>query len=155
MSAAEIGALAALAVGVLGLIGVPISAQVTGMVSAATERTKRRATHESDALGTLLRAWVCMDTARARSTETTAYRSALADWQTALAEIAAYSSSTASAAFAAFIRAGADASDAAGQTLLVNAIFAVRRGAWHRRLPQSDRGSIAVLLFGGPAGTRA
>jgi hypothetical protein len=145
VNAAAIGALAAITVALVGLIGVPLSAELTGIVTAATERTKRRATQESDALGSLLRAWICMDLERPK---TPAWTAALEDWQTGLIEIAAYGSSEASQAFARFVEHGAEASTPLGQGLLVDAVFAVRRGAFHRHLPESDRESIAILLFG-------
>lgn len=148
MNAAAIGALAALAVGLLGLIGVPLSAQVTGMVNARSARLNHRTKHESRALGTLLRAWVVMDQTRSAGIDAPVYQGAYGDWLLALAEIAAYGSSEVSAAFANFVRNGADTSDAIGQTLLVAAIFAVRSGAFRRRLPVSDKRSIAILLFG-------
>jgi hypothetical protein len=153
MSAAAIGALAAITVALLGLIGVPLSAELTGIVTAATERTKRRATQESDALGRLLRAWICMDNERPK---TRAHTAALEDWQTGLIEIAAYGTSQASQAFARFVAQGADASTERGQELLVEAVFAVRRGAFHRHLPIADKQAIFILLFGTrPSGVAA
>ena len=148
MNPAQIGALAAIVVGLLGLIGVPLSAQVTGMVQSHSERLKRRAKHESNALGTLLRAWIVMNQAYPQGTSSPAYTAAACDWLSALAEIAAYAPPAVSQRFADFVSNGATAFDAHGQELLVSAVFEVRKGSFHRRLPRSDRGAIAVLLFG-------
>ena len=146
LSTTLIAAGAALVVGLIGLIGVPISAQVTGGVQRGTERRKQQAAHESDALGSLLRSWILL------STQSTDDAGALCDWLTALAEMAAYSGSTAAAWLAAFLREGADASTPEGQNLLIEVVLEVRRNALpHRQFSPADRESIRVLLFG-PAG---
>ena len=138
-----IAAGAALVVGLIGLIGVPISAQVTGAVQRGTERRKQQAAHESDALGALLRSWIVL------SSNSTYNAEALCDWLTALAEMAAYGGSTAAAWLAAFIRQGADASTPEGQNLLIETVLEVRRSARpHRQFSPADCESIRVLLFG-------
>jgi hypothetical protein len=134
----------ALLVAIIGLIGVPISAQMTGLVQNRTERRKRQAKHESDALGSMLRAWTIMGTTKAGTPEDAA---ALCDWQVALAEMAAYGGSEASAWLASFVRHGSQA-DAAGQMMMIEAIYAVRRAAVGHHVKPGDRGSIRVLLFG-------
>jgi hypothetical protein len=135
-------------VGVIGLIGVPLSAQVTGAVQRGTERRRVQAQHEGEALGGMLRSWIVMDQVRGAGEESDAYKAALCDWLTALAEMAAYGGAEAAMYLAGFVRQGADASTAVGRALLVEAIYAVRRGTLHRRAPRADRESIAMLLFG-------
>lgn len=147
--AALIGAGALLFAGILGLIGVPISAQVTGAVAAGAERRKQQVTHESEAIGSLLRAWILMDLLRPAGEDSDAFRSALCDWRAALAEMAAYGNSTACTWLGAFVRGGSDASTPLGQRQLVETVFAVRLvEIGKHRVGPGDRAAIATLLFG-------
>jgi hypothetical protein len=156
VNAGELAAASAIVAAILGLIGVPLAAEITGRVTARSERLKRRAKHESDALGGVIRSWIVMDQVRtqyaivssADASRRPEYAAAYADWLTGLAELGAYGTPSSSAAFAAFVAQGGITSSAAGRGLFVDAVFAVRRGTFRRRLGQADKASIAMLLFG-------
>jgi hypothetical protein len=157
MTAAELAAGSVLGAAILGLIGVPLAAEITGRVTARSERLKRRARHESAALGTLIRAWIAMSQMRTRDVPPPPglavenrpdYVAAYVDWLTGLAEIGAFGTPESSAALARFVACGGETATLAGRNLLVDAVFAVRRGTFRRRLRPADKASIAMLLFG-------
>jgi hypothetical protein len=151
LSTTLIAAGAALIVGLIGLVGVPISAQVTGAVQRGTERRKQQAAQESNALGALLRAWVVMNQAPAGTVGEAAptYDAAYCDWLSALGEMAAYGGSTAAKFLALFVGQGSDASTRHGQDLFIQAVLAVRQSALpHRMVGRSDGEWIRILLFG-------
>lgn len=145
-----IAAGAALLVGLIGLIGVPISSQVTGAVQRGTERRKQQASQESNALGAMLRAWILMNqfsTGQPQHSEQ--YSAAYCDWLTGLADMAAYGGSVAIRYLALFVGQGSDASERHGQDLLIQAVLAVRQSALpHRMVGHSDSEWIRILLFG-------
>jgi hypothetical protein len=102
---ALIGGAALVLAAVVTLIGVPVAAAMSGAIAAKAERRKSRASHESDALGALLRSWIQLDVVRSRggAPETVEYKAALVDWLTSLAETGAYAGSDAAQTLAAFI----------------------------------------------------